>query len=66
MKTIKYENLNLKLEETNLIQLNILQTKKTNPAIFVVIPWLQRAHDCKMQHIQKTYIASTSLMLEAA
>ena len=32
----------------------------------MVIPWLQHAHDCKMQHIQKTYNASTSLMLEAA
>ena len=31
----------------------------------MVIPHLQRTHDCKMQSVQKTYVASTTLMLKA-
>ena len=42
-----------------------MQTKKTNPEIFLVIPKIQRKHDCKIQTIQKTYVASTTLMLKA-
>ena len=30
------------------------------------IHWLQHTHNCKMQSIQKTYVASTTLMLKAA
>ena len=44
-----------------------LQTKKKiNPEIFSVTAWLQHTHDCKMQRIQKTYVASTALIINAA
>ena len=57
----------LKLEEAKIpSNCTFLQTKKTNPEIFSVIPRLQRTHDWKMQSIQKTYVASAALMLKAA
>ena len=66
MKPIKDDNLKLQLEEVKIPSNCIfLQTKKTNPDIFSVIPHLYHAHDVKMWSIKKTYVAVTTLMLKA-
>ena len=67
MKPIKDDNLKLKLEDAKIpSDCKFWQTKKTNFEIFSVLPRLQRTHDCKMESIQKTFVASTTLMFKAA
>ena len=54
---MKDDNLKSKLEGAKIpLNSTFLQTKKTTSEIFLVFPWLQ--HNCKMQSIQKTYVAS--------
>ena len=54
---MKDDNLKSKLEGVKIpLNCTFLQTKKTTSEIFLVFPWLQ--HNCKMQSIQKTYVAS--------
>ena len=64
---MKDDNLKLKLEEAQIpSNSTFLQTKKTNPEISSVIPWLQCTHDCRMQSIEKSSVASTTRMLKVA
>ena len=64
MKAMKDDNLKLKFEEVKIP--SNCRFKEINPGIFSIIPRVQHTHDCKMQSIQETYVASTTLMLNAA
>ena len=55
---MKADSLKLKLEEA--------QIPSNCTEMLLVIPWLQCTHDSKMQSIQKSYVASTTLMFKAA
>ena len=64
MKAMKDDNLKFKFEEVKIP--SNCRFKEINPGISSIIPRLQHTHDCEMQSIQGTYVASTTLMLKAA